>query len=121
MKILVVDDFEQNRKLLKLLLEAERFEVVTAVDGKEALDVLNQTPVDAIISDILMPRMDGYRLCHEVRKNAKFDAVPFIVYTGTYISLSDEKVAFDFGADKFLRKPAAPAEIIGALHEVMKE
>jgi CheY-like chemotaxis protein len=63
MKILVVDDSEQNRKLLKVLLEAEGFEVVTAADGEEALIVLNRTTVDAIISDILMPRMDGYRLC----------------------------------------------------------
>ena len=121
MKILVVDDSEQNRKLLKVLLEAESFEVVAAADGEEALIVLNRTTVDAIISDILMPRMDGYRLCHEVRKSAKFNAVPFIVYTATYTSPADEKLALNFGADKFLRKPASPADIISALQEVMKE
>ena len=120
MKILVVDDSEQNRKLLKVLLEAESFEVVTAADGEEALTVLNRTTVDAIISDILMPRMDGYRLCHEVRKSSAYNSMPIILYSATYTSSSDEKVALDFGADKFLKKPAPPGEIIGALHEVMK-
>ncbi len=121
MKILVVDDYEQNRKLLKVLLEAERFEVVTAPNGIEALKVMDRSMVDAIISDVLMPRMDGYRLCHEIRTSSQFKAIPFIVYSATYTSPSDEKVALDFGADKFLRKPASPEEIIGALHEVMKE
>ena len=121
MKILVVDDSEQNRKLLKVLLEVERFEVVTASNGIEALKVMDRSMVNAIISDVLMPRMDGYRLCHEVRTSAKFKAVPFIVYTATYTSPSDEKVALDFGADKFLKKPASPEEIIGALHEVMNQ
>jgi PAS domain S-box-containing protein len=121
MKILVVDDSEQNRKLLRVLLEAERFEVVTASNGIEALKVMDRSMVDAVISDVLMPRMDGYRLCHEVRTSSRLKAVPFIVYTATYTSPSDEKVALDFGADKFLKKPASPEEIIGALHEVMKE
>jgi PAS domain S-box-containing protein len=121
MKILVVDDSEQNRKLLKVLLEAQRFEVITASNGIEALKVMDRSMVNAIISDVLMPRMDGYRLCHEVRTSAKFKAVPFIVYTATYTSPSDEKVALDFGADKFLKKPASPEEIIGALHEVMNQ
>lgn len=121
MKVLAVDDSEQNRKLLKVMLEAERCEVITAADGEEALQVLDRTSVDAIISDILMPRMDGYRLCHEIRKSSKHNAIPIILFSATYTSLSDEKVALDFGADKFLKKPASPNDILDALREVMKK
>ena len=69
MNILIVDDIAANRKLLRVQFEAEGFAVVEAADGIEALEVLAGEPFDAVLSDILMPRMDGYRLCHEVRKN----------------------------------------------------
>jgi CheY-like chemotaxis protein len=68
MKILVVDDVAVNRKLLHATLEAEGHTVVSAANGLEALELLEREPVDAVISDILMPRMDGYRLCHELRQ-----------------------------------------------------
>ena len=68
--ILIVDDNEANLKLLQAQLEAEKYDVCRAVDGLEALELLRREPVDAVISDILMPRMDGYRLCYELRKDA---------------------------------------------------
>src|SRR5258707_9332097 len=80
--ILIVDDNPTNLKLLRAVLEAESFAVVEAADGVEALEVLKEQKVDSIISDILMPRMDGYRLCLEVRKSESH-ALPFIFYTST--------------------------------------
>ncbi len=120
MNVLVVDDIETNRKLLKVLLDSEGLAVFSARDGVEALKVLEREKIDAVISDILMPRMDGYRLCIEMRKNEKFKKIPFIVYTSTYTSSTDEKTAMDMGADVFLRKPSPPTKIIQALHEAMK-
>jgi PAS domain S-box-containing protein len=92
--------------------------VAEATDGVEALQVLERNGADAIISDILMPRMDGYRLCSEVRKRKEFEHVPFIHYTATYTASSDEKLSADLGADVFLRKPATAGDILSALRRV---
>ncbi|MDB6037826.1 MAG: hypothetical protein JWM99_1667, partial [Verrucomicrobiales bacterium] len=81
MNVLIVDDLPTNLKLLRAVLEAEGLTVFAAADGIEALQVLELEKVDAIISDILMPRMDGYRLCFEVRKNERLKRLPFIFYT----------------------------------------
>ena len=118
MNLLIVDDDPINLRLLRAQLEAEGHTVFDACDGVAALAVLQQQPLDAVISDILMPTMDGYRLCHEVRKQERFKQLPFIIYTATYTSAGDEKLALDLGADKYLRKPAAAEEIVTALHEV---
>src|SRR4026209_41063 len=72
LRVLVVDDNPTNRKLLKLLLEAEGHSIVEADNGISALERLDREQLDAVISDILMPEMDGYRLCHEIRKSPKF-------------------------------------------------
>src|ERR1700736_4709167 len=117
MNILIVDDVAANRKLLCAILEAEDHGVMQAADGVEALSVLKHEQVDAIISDILMPRMDGYRFCYEVRASEFLCHLPFIFYTSSYTSSSDEKLALEMGADKFLTKPAPTSEIIQALRE----
>jgi len=115
MNILVVDDIAANRKLLRLQLEAEKFGVLEAADGIEALEVLTHEPVDAVLSDILMPRMDGYRLCHEVRKNPKLRNLRFILYSSTYTSPADVSLGNTVGADEFIAKPAPIAVIVNAL------
>ncbi|MEO5958468.1 MAG: response regulator [Opitutaceae bacterium] len=120
MNILIVDDRPANLKLLRIVLEAEGINVCEAADGVEALGVLKLKRVDAIISDILMPRMDGYRLCMEVRANHQFCELPFIAYTATYTSDRDEKLMTDMGADRFLRKPASAAVLTATLEEVVQ-
>ena len=121
MNILIVDDQPINQKLLHATLEAEGHTVAEAADGMEALELLESGGADAIISDILMPRLDGYRLCSEVRKRKEFENLPFIHYTATYTSSDDEKLSSDLGADIFLRKPAPAEEIIRALHNVIRK
>ncbi|PJZ24029.1 hybrid sensor histidine kinase/response regulator [Leptospira hartskeerlii] len=106
MLILVVDDSYQNRKLISAQLENGHRKIYTASNGVEALEILANTEVDLIISDILMPQMDGYQFCSQVRQNDKFKHIPIIIYTATYTSDSDEKLSFDLGADAFLKKPA---------------
>ena len=100
MNILIVDDIVTNRKLLRVTLEAEGHATIEAADGVEALQILARENVDAVISDILMPNMDGFRLCHEIRKSERFHALPFIIYTSTYTSPGDVKLAQTVGADK---------------------
>ena len=118
MKILIVDDIATNRKLLRVNLEAEGIETCEATDGIEALEVLEHEKADAVISDILMPRMDGYQLCQKVRKDDRYDDLPFIFYTSTYTSPGDEKLALTCGADRYLKKPAAVSEIMSAIREL---
>jgi signal transduction histidine kinase len=118
-KVLIVDDVDTNRKLLRVNLEAEGIQTYDAADGVEALAKLAAEPADVIISDILMPRMDGYRLCQEVRKSSDLESTPFIFYTSTYTSTGDEKLALDCGADRYIKKPAPLAVIIDAINELV--
>ena len=105
--------------MLRAQLEAEGHVVFEAHDGVDALALLERQRVDVVISDILMPKMDGYRLCHEIRKHARLHDLPIILYTSTYTSPSDEKLVLDVGADKYLKKPASVETLVAALHEVI--
>src|ERR1035438_5771826 len=121
MNILIVDDIAINRKLLRVTLEAEGHTTLEAADGVEALQILASETVDAVISDILMPNMDGFRLCHALRKSERLHALPFIIYTSTYTSPDDMKLAQTVGADKYLTKPAPTADVLNALQEVIEK
>jgi signal transduction histidine kinase len=99
-------------------LEGEGIETFEAEDGVDALQKLEKEKADAIISDILMPRMDGYRFCREVRKCTWLTATPFVFYTSTYTSPADEKLAMDCGADRYIKKPAPLSTILMTLLEL---
>jgi PAS domain S-box-containing protein len=119
--ILIVDDLPINLKLLRAQLEGEGHTVVEAHNGVEALAVLDRQKVDVIISDILMPVMDGYRFCQEVRNSERHRHLPFIAYTSTYVSPSDEKLSLDLGADKYLLKPAPVDEMMRTIEEAIAD
>jgi PAS domain S-box-containing protein len=104
-KILVVEDNEDSRVLLESLLEANGYEVESAENGKVALALATRRPPDLIISDILMPEMDGYVLCRAVKADEQLRAIPFVFYTATYTDPRDEKLAMDLGASRFIVKP----------------
>ena len=119
MNILIVDDNPTNLKLMATQLEAEGHVVAQAPDGVAALERLDGQRVDAMISDILMPRMDGYRLCHEIRHQARLRNLPIIIYSSTFTSPKDVKLGLELGANKYLIKPASLAVILAALKEVI--
>jgi CheY-like chemotaxis protein len=91
MKIMIVDDNEQSLYLLEVLLRSEKYEVVCARDGLEALKHLKKGSFGLIISDILMPRMDGFQLCRECKVDPHLKYIPFIFYTATYTDQKDEE------------------------------
>jgi len=121
MKILIVDDLEENIYLLETLLKGSGHKVVTAKDGAEALAKLKENPIDIIISDILMPKMDGFQLCRKCKKDNILKKIPFIFYTATYTDKKDEEFALSLGAEKFIVKPQEPEVFLKILKEVIEE
>jgi len=117
MKVLIVDDVPANRRLLRAILEEGGHSAIEATDGVEALASLAKIGPDAIISDILMPRMDGYLLCYEIRNDKRFRHIPFIIYTATFTSASNATLGSEVGADLFLIKPLPGQEILDALQK----
>lgn len=121
MKVLIVEDDEQSLYMLESLLKGHGYSVVSAKNGKEALEKLDVEKFDLIISDILMPVMDGFQLCKECKQDKKLKDIPFIFYTATYTEEKDEELALRYGANKYVHKPHEPIEFIAIIKEVIKD
>jgi len=117
MNVLIVDDKPENLYLLRTLLSARGYEVTEAINGEQALASARQTLPDLIVSDILMPVMDGFALCRAWKADEQLRSVPFVFYTATYTEAKDKEFALDLGADLFLVKPQ---EIHVFLREIEK-
>lgn len=120
-KILVVDDNEQNRYMIEVLLKTNGYDVDLAANGTEALDKARIEAPALIISDILMPGMDGFSLCRAWMADEALQQVPFIFYTATYIDPRDEKLALELGADRFIVKPMDHDEFLTIVADVLRE
>jgi signal transduction histidine kinase len=123
MKILSVDDKVENLYLLEAMLKSagRDYEVVSAHNGIEALEKLDQDKFDLIISDILMPQMDGFELCRQVKQRDELRHVPFIFYTATYTEKKDEELGLRLGASRFIVKPLEAEHFLAVLREVIEE
>jgi two-component system, sensor histidine kinase and response regulator len=119
--IIIVDDRLENRYMLESLLKGVDFKISTAKNGLEALSLARKSIPDLVISDILMPVMDGFTLCKEWRKDEILKKIPFIFYTAAYTSPQDIKYALRLGADRFLIKPQEPSEFLTAIKEVLDQ
>lgn len=120
MRILIVDDIESARYILKTNLEYNGFTVMEASNGEQALETVRKTPPDLIITDILMPVMDGFQLCRHVKEDERLKHIPFIFYTATYTDQKDEELALKLGADRYIRKPEEPDKFAKIIREVIK-
>ncbi len=120
MKILIVDDKEENLYFLEALLKGSGYEVVSAANGAEALEKLRAEGADMIVSDVLMPVMDGFKLCKEVRADNTLKDIPLVFYTATYKDKRDEELASKLGADRYIIKPMEPDELLKILQDVIK-
>ncbi|RCK78424.1 MAG: multi-sensor hybrid histidine kinase [Candidatus Ozemobacter sibiricus] len=119
MHILILDDREDGRYLLEALLRGHGHQVTCLNHGAAALEALRTTRFDLIISDILMPVMDGFQFCQKLRADPNCQAIPLIFYTATYTGPQDEEFALRIGADRFLRKPCEPDELMAVIGEVV--
>ncbi|MFA5265657.1 MAG: response regulator, partial [Opitutaceae bacterium] len=119
--VLIVDDNSQNLYFLELLLKGNSFKVVSASTGEEALAFAHKEAPDLIVSDILMPVMDGWTLCRKWKSDPQLQNIPFVFYTATYTEPKDEAFAMKLGADRFVTKPQEPAALMEIVNELLKE
>lgn len=118
-RVLLVDDHEDNLCLLQALLGASGWQPVLAHNGAEALARAREETPALVISDLLMPVMDGYTLLHHWKRDLVLAEVPFVVYTATYTDPRDERLALEMGADAFIVKPAEPEDFLRRISEVL--
>jgi signal transduction histidine kinase len=121
LKELVVDDTKNSRMLLSKILAANSYEPIEASNGIDALKKIEESKPDIIISDIMMPEMDGFQLCRELKKNEKLKNIPLVFYTSMYKDEADEKLALDVGVNAYIRKPEDPKVIIGIINKVLED
>lgn len=121
MNILIVDDIHDNLDMLEIVLRSVDYQVTRAINGKDALEKLHLAPYDLIISDILMPVMDGFQLCKACKQDKNLQSIPFVFYTATYVDKKDEDLALSIGASRFLLKPQEPEAILQMVRSVMED
>jgi CheY-like chemotaxis protein len=120
MKILVVDDNALSRNLLRHVLVNRGCVVIDAADGEEGVEMARVYGPDLIISDALMPKMDGFNFLRALRKEPALNKIPFVFYSGVYTGPKDEELALSLGASAYFIKPKDPAELWSEINNILK-
>ena len=116
-KILVVDDESRMRKLVRDFLVREGYSVLEAEDGMEAMDIFyEEKDISLLILDVMMPRMDGWQVCREIRESSK---VPIIMLTARSEE-RDELQGFDLGVDEYISKPFSPKILVARVNAILR-
>ena len=119
--ILVVEDVPNVLELLEVTLRFKGYPVVTAGNGEEALEKVESDHPSLVITDILMPKMDGYALAHRLRTNPKTRLTPLIFLSATYVTPEDKKFAISLGAVRFIEKPIDTEEFLLTVAELLTQ
>lgn len=117
--ILVVEDIAAVRELIEVQLKLRGYNVVTARDGQEAWELVETAHPAVVITDILMPRMDGFALAQRLRADPQTTDIPVIFLSATYVSAEDERFALHLGARRFLPKPVDADELFIAVADAL--
>ena len=115
-KILVVDDDVNICELLRLYIERDDYQVVIANDGEQAVEIFNREQPDLVLLDIMLPKMDGWQVCKEIRKTSNR---PIIMLTAKG-ELFDKILGLELGADDYIIKPFGAKEVIARIHAVLR-
>ena len=118
-RILVVDDEQDMIYAVKLQLEARGFEVLTACDGQEGLNVARRESPDLIILDVMLPKVDGYKICRMLKFDRKYNAIPVIMFTAR-MQEGDRQTGYEVGADAYMAKPFEPRKLLDKINELLK-
>jgi two-component system alkaline phosphatase synthesis response regulator PhoP len=117
--ILVVDDNQQNLELLQAYLEDINCRTVPAIDGIEALEIVEKNPPDLILLDIMMPKMSGFEVCRRLKNNPKTADIPVIMVTALS-EFGDIERGIDSGTDDFLSKPVNKLELLTRVKTMLR-
>ncbi len=119
--ILIVEDIPYLLELMEVTLKYKGYPVVTARDGDQALDLIAVERPALILTDILMPKLDGFAFAHKVRNNPKTNDIPIIFVSATFITEQDKAFALSLGAVRFLEKPVEAEELLLTVAEVLTQ
>ncbi len=119
--LLVVEDVPGIRELLELTLRFKNYDVMAAMDGQVALELIEGRRPAAVVTDILMPRMDGFSLLYHLRKNQTTRDIPVVFLSATYVSPEDKDFARTLGAARFIEKPIDIEKFLLTIQEVLDE
>lgn len=118
LNLLLVDADKRQRDRRLTLLQDAGYRVIEAGSYAEALQALEQERIEIILSDILLPAMDGFRLCYEARKRAPLQAIPFILFLPFEMTSWQARLALRFGVNRVLQQTAPPVEILQAIEDL---
>jgi CheY-like chemotaxis protein len=119
--LLIVEDVPNILELLSVTLKFKGYPVITATNGEEALKLIEQEHPALIVSDILMPKMDGFQLIQRLRTHPKTSQIPIIILSATYVTSEDRDFAMKLGAARFLEKPVDTEEFLLTIAEVLTQ
>lgn len=115
-KVLIVDDDENICELLRMYIEKDGFDIAIANDGPEAIEKFNDSPFDLVLLDVMLPGMDGYQICQELRR---ISAVPIIMLTAKD-EVFDKVLGLELGADDYIVKPFDVKEVVARVKAVLR-
>ncbi|MGD9014805.1 MAG: response regulator transcription factor [Candidatus Omnitrophota bacterium] len=118
-KILIVEDDKHIFQLVKYNLEKAGFECTVTITGEEALDVLDRESIDLIILDIMLPKMDGFEVCKQIKQTKSLSSIPIIILTAKGEEM-DRIVGLELGADDYVVKPFSPRELVLRVKAILK-
>ena len=120
MRVLIVDDSPPRRHLLTAVLRAAGHETLTAPNGVVALGMLESEPVDAVVSDVKMPRMDGFELCRAIRRDTRLRHIPFIFYSSIFTGGAAHELGMDLGATAYVdAKRVLPDKVAKEIEQIV--
>ena len=119
-KLLIVDDESGLVEMLSLRLEANDYQVISASDGQDGLDKARSELPDLIILDVMLPKIDGYKVCRMLKFDEKYKQIPVILFTAR-TQASDIKLGADVGADAYITKPFEPDILLDKVAQLLKK
>ncbi|MFH1847770.1 MAG: response regulator [Candidatus Omnitrophota bacterium] len=118
-KILIVDDEADLVEMVKMRLEVSGYECISAGDGQEGLEMARRENPDLIILDLMLPKMDGYRVCRMLKFDEKYKKIPIIMFSARAQD-NDAKMGKEVGADAYVTKPFDPKVLLSKIAELLK-
>ena len=119
-RILIVDDEVQLVEMVKMRLEAAGYEIISAYDGQEGFDKAKKDRPDLIILDLMLPKMDGYKVCGLLKNDARYSKIPIIMFTAR-VQEEDVRLGKDLGAEEYMTKPFEPKILLSKIKELLGE